>query len=75
LSDDGGNTWRAADQIQQIAPLSWVIWRSTWNPPASGAYTMQVRATDGQGQVQVNGHDKPIPNGATGYHSIDIGVT
>jgi DMSO/TMAO reductase YedYZ molybdopterin-dependent catalytic subunit len=74
LSADGGATWQDADQIQQIAPLSWVIWRSTWNPPASGAFTVKVRAVDGQGVVQPDGHDDPIPNGATGYHAIDIGV-
>ena len=44
-----GDTWQAVDSIERIAPLSWVIWRFTWNPPDSGTYTLRVRAIDGTG--------------------------
>jgi hypothetical protein len=63
------------DQLQQVSPLSWTIWRSTWNPPSTGTYSLRVRATDGAGQLQIADKAKPIPDGASGYHKIDIGVT
>jgi hypothetical protein len=73
ISDDG-ETWQPVDSIERIAPLSWAIWRFTWNPPKSGTYTLRVRATDGTGAVQTSDRRKPIPDGATGYHKLDIGV-
>ena len=75
VSADGGATWGDVDQLQTIGPLAWAIWRSTWNPPALGAYALRVRATDGTGAVQSAEDMKPIPTGASGYHVIEIGVT
>lgn len=74
ISDDG-ETWQPVDTIEMVAPLSWAIWRFTWNPPESGTYTLRVRATDGTGAVQTSNRRDPIPDGATGYHTLDIGVT
>ncbi len=74
LSFDGGTRWVAADTVEPVAPLSWAIWRSTWNADASGAFRVIVRAIDGQGQVQIADRRDPIPSGATGYHAIEIGV-
>jgi hypothetical protein len=71
--DDGD--WQAVDQLSTVSPLSWSIWRSTWNPPGTGTYSLRVRATDGTGAVQSAEHAKPIPDGASGYHKIDVGVT
>ena len=73
VSDDG-QTWQSVDTIERIAPLSWAIWRFTWNPPESGTYTLHVRATDGSGAVQTGNQRDPIPDGATGFHTLDIGV-
>jgi hypothetical protein len=69
-----GVDWVEA-RIEQVAPLSWVIWRSTWNPPGPGTYRITVRATDGNGEAQTERVSKPIPDGATGLHSIEVGVT
>jgi DMSO/TMAO reductase YedYZ molybdopterin-dependent catalytic subunit len=74
ISFDDGSTWRDADTLERIGPLSWVIWRSTWNPPGRGAYRLRIRAIDGAGEVQRSERRKPIPDGATGYHRIDLGV-
>ncbi len=70
-----GDTWQAVDSIERIAPLSWAIWRFTWNPPDSGTYTLRVRAIDGTGAMQTSDRRDPIPDGATGYHTLDIGIT
>lgn len=73
-SSDGGSTWRDVDNLESIAPLSWAIWRSTWNPTERGTHRLVVRATDGRGDTQTERQQPPIPNGATGYHRIDVGV-
>lgn len=75
LSDDGGETWSPVETLDHVSPLSWTIWRSTWNPSASGAYSFRVRAIDGEGDVQTSDERAPIPDGATGHHSIDLGIT
>lgn len=75
LSSDNGQTWQAVDSIQQIAPLSWVIWRTRWMPPSDGAFSLRVRAIDDEGNVQTEEKAKPIPDGSSGYHRVDIGVT
>lgn len=69
-----GSDWQQAD-VTQLAPLAWVIWRSTWNPQQPGAYTISVRATDGSGDVQTAQTRPPIPDGATGLHTVEVGVT
>jgi DMSO/TMAO reductase YedYZ molybdopterin-dependent catalytic subunit len=74
-SADGGDSWQAADSVEYVAALSWVIWRSTWNPSRSGSHRLIVRATDGAGETQTPQRRDPIPDGATGWHSIDVGVT
>lgn len=74
VSDDG-QIWTPVDAIERIAPLSWVIWRFTWNPPRPGTYTLRVRATDGTGAIQIGNRRDPIPDGATGHHKLDIGLT
>lgn len=74
LSFDGGATWNGADSVEEVAPLSWAIWRSTWNADRPGAYRVLVRAIDGQGQAQTAERRDPIPDGATGYHAIEVGV-
>lgn len=73
-SSDGGHTWSDADSIEQIAPFSWVIWRSTWNPTERGSHKLVVRATDGTGEVQPTTRRPPIPDGVHGLHHIDVGV-
>ena len=66
--------WHTVDEVISVAPLSWVLWRSTWNPPDSGTFTIRVRATDADGNVQTDERRNPIPDGATGHHRIQIGI-
>lgn len=75
ISADNGKSWQSADSIEQISPLSWVIWRSVWTPPGDGAYSLRVRAIDGESDIQTEDTANPIPDGASGYHRVAIGVT
>jgi DMSO/TMAO reductase YedYZ molybdopterin-dependent catalytic subunit len=67
---DGGD-WVPATMSTGISPATWVQWRRGWDATA-GDHTIEVRATDGQGQVQAEQRTPPVPDGARGYHTIRV---
>ncbi|MDA4128917.1 MAG: sulfite oxidase [Thaumarchaeota archaeon] len=74
VSTDSGTSWQNASLVDPLSNYTWVFWKLEWNPPAAGSYKIMVRATDGQGKVQVSTMTDPFPNGATGYHVVDFRV-
>jgi DMSO/TMAO reductase YedYZ molybdopterin-dependent catalytic subunit len=76
VSTDDGETWREATIRENPSPdgLSWVIWSMPWQA-TPGAYTLVVRATDGAGEVQTSHRAGELPDGASGWHRIRVGVT
>lgn len=74
VSTDGGNTWETASVKDPLSGYTWVFWATEWNPPTKGDYRIIVRATDKTGKVQTAILQDPFPNGATGYHMVDITV-
>jgi DMSO/TMAO reductase YedYZ molybdopterin-dependent catalytic subunit len=72
---DGGKTWSVADLKSPLSPLTWTLWRASWTPPHEGAYTLQVRARDGHGDWQTSQIAPSFPNGATGYHTIQVTIS
>lgn len=74
VSSDGGKTWTQASVSSPLSQYTWVFWTAEWNPPSTGDYSLTVRATDGTGAVQTAVVSGPFPNGATGYHVVDISV-
>jgi len=75
VSTDGGHTWTNASLKDPLSGNTWVLWTADWNPPATGHYSIAVRATDGTGAVQTAVIASPFPGGATGYNVVDVGVT
>jgi DMSO/TMAO reductase YedYZ molybdopterin-dependent catalytic subunit len=75
VSTDGGKTWSLASFKDPVSDNTWVLWTANWNPPSTGHYSIAVRATDKTGAVQAASIAAPFPNGATGYHVVDVGVT
>ena len=73
VSTDGGETWNIARLAKQLAEDAWRQYVYDWDARA-GDYTIQVRATDGNGQTQTTSQAPPHPSGATGYHTIDVTV-
>jgi DMSO/TMAO reductase YedYZ molybdopterin-dependent catalytic subunit len=74
VSDDGGQTWRVATLRLPKGPLSWVFWELPWNPqPAE--YRLQVRATDGASTLQASAVAPSLPDGAAGWHQVNVRVT
>jgi hypothetical protein len=75
VSTDGGNTWDTATLKPARSPYSWVLWAYEWTPPGKGSYTLKVRATDGNGQLQDPASRAPFPGGATGYQTTVVTLT
>ena len=65
--------WQEARLSTPISDATWVQWVVDW-PATAGAHTLQVRATDGSGQVQPEGPTPPAPDGARGWHSVNVQV-
>ncbi len=73
VSLDAGQTWHRATLKKPLSELTWVLWELPWQPKA-GNYTVFARAIDLEGNVQDPNEEPPLPNGSSGYHSIDITV-
>jgi DMSO/TMAO reductase YedYZ molybdopterin-dependent catalytic subunit len=73
VSTDGGQIWNTASLAKQLAEDTWRQYIYDWNA-TPGDYTIQVRATDGNGETQTAQEAPPHPSGATGYHTIDVTV-
>ncbi|GAB3593092.1 molybdopterin-dependent oxidoreductase [Angustibacter peucedani] len=53
---------------------TWKQWVFEWEAPR-GDHTLQVRATDRTGAAQTGEQAPPAPDGATGWHTVDVSVT
>jgi DMSO/TMAO reductase YedYZ molybdopterin-dependent catalytic subunit len=73
VSLDAGQTWQRATLKQPLSALSWVLWQLPWQP-APGTYTIVVRAIDLEGNVQDPNVEPPLPDGSSGYHTIEVTV-
>ncbi len=74
VSTDGGKTWNEAYLKPPLSSTSWAVWGYEWTPSKVGKYVLQVRATDGKGNLQTPKRTDPYPNGATGYHAVTVQV-
>jgi DMSO/TMAO reductase YedYZ molybdopterin-dependent catalytic subunit len=70
--DDG--PWRPADLAAAPSVDCWREWKWTWDA-TPGNHRLQVRATDATGAVQPEERVDPIPDGATGWHSVVVRVS
>jgi DMSO/TMAO reductase YedYZ molybdopterin-dependent catalytic subunit len=67
--DDG--PWQPARLGAVPGRDTWRQWVFDWSAPP-GRHTLTVRATDGTGAVQTEERAPPIPDGASGWHSIVV---
>jgi DMSO/TMAO reductase YedYZ molybdopterin-dependent catalytic subunit len=75
VSDDDGETWDDARIDYRGTKLTWALWSYDWQPDASDDYTLVVRATDGEGEVQEFEEDRGWFSGVTGFHKIIVHIT
>ena len=69
--DDGA--WQAARISRPISKATWVQWTLPWSATL-GRHSLEVRATDGTGDVQTDQLSDPAPDGARGHHRIFVAV-
>ena len=67
--DDG--PWQQADLADEYAATTWRQWKLAWTPTA-GDHRIRVRATDGTGATQTEEVADVAPDGATGWHTIQV---
>ena len=70
---DGG-AWSQATLAGEPTIDAWRLWSWTWRGASRGLHTLAVRATDGLGETQTADPAPPAPDGATGWHTIDVRV-
>jgi DMSO/TMAO reductase YedYZ molybdopterin-dependent catalytic subunit len=69
--DDG--PWQVAELLDTVSIDTWRQWRLSW-AATPGQHTIAVRATDAQGVTQTGDLQDPVPDGATGWHTVRIQV-
>jgi DMSO/TMAO reductase YedYZ molybdopterin-dependent catalytic subunit len=69
--DEG--SWVTAKLGRDPTVDSWRQWSYVWSAP-QGKHQLQVRATDNSGYTQTSAQANVVPNGATGWHTIEVDV-
>lgn len=69
---DGGR-WQDAELTAPISDDTWRQWHSTFDAGA-GVRRFQVRAADGNGDLQPSQRTTPYPAGASGWHTVAVTV-
>ena len=65
--------WAQATLAPVVSLDTWVQWSYAW-PATRGEHTLRVRATDKDGQTQTSTPAPVAPDGATGWHSVQVTV-
>lgn len=74
VSTDGGETWSEASKKDPLSKYTWILWAKEWIPKKDGVNSLIVKATDKDGQIQTSNIRGTFPDGATGYHVVDVTV-
>jgi DMSO/TMAO reductase YedYZ molybdopterin-dependent catalytic subunit len=69
--DDG--PWERAELADAISADTWVQWRLPWTAE-SGAHTIECRALSADGETQTSDPAAPVPDGAQGWHRVEVTV-
>jgi len=56
---------------RQETRLTWALWNYDWKPERTGEYKLAVRATDGDGTLQIKEERWTAPHGATWLSQSD----
>ncbi len=74
-SGDGWGPWTTTELADAGTTSTWRQWRWSWVSPPAGEHRIQARATDANGDVQVEAEAEPFPSGATGYHTVGVSIS
>lgn len=70
----GQGDWQRAELGESYSDDTWRLWSFDWDAQETGFHKITVRATDNDGYTQTSERVDPIPDGATGWHSITFAV-
>ncbi len=70
--DDG--PWRPATLARAISADTWVQWSAPWTA-TTGRHTLRCRATNADGETQTPARADVVPDGATGWHEVQVTVS
>jgi DMSO/TMAO reductase YedYZ molybdopterin-dependent catalytic subunit len=70
----GEGGWQPAKLGASYSNETWRLWSFPWQANRTGRQTITVRATDNTGAVQTADQVGTLPDGATGWHSVDFSV-
>lgn len=70
--DDSG--WQPAALGASYSNATWRLWSFPWRAKSAGKHTITVRATDNTGATQTADRVGSVPDGATGWHTVDFSV-
>jgi DMSO/TMAO reductase YedYZ molybdopterin-dependent catalytic subunit len=73
LRMDGG-PWQPAELATEVGGDTWRMWKTRFDL-APGSHTVQVRATNADGNIQTEQRADPIPDGASGWPATIFTVT
>ena len=65
--------WAEAELADAISIDTWVQWRYRGDVPA-GDHILRVRATGTDGKTQTEDVAGVLPDGATGYHTVEVSL-
>ena len=68
------DAFQQATMSTPISKATWVQWRFDWDA-TPGRHTIAVRATDGSGETQTSQITPEAPDGARGWHTIQVSVS
>ncbi len=68
------DAWQAAKLAPVPSTDTWVQWTWSWQA-TPGSHRLRVRATDGTDMVQTETRVGTFPNGATGWHTLQVNVS
>jgi DMSO/TMAO reductase YedYZ molybdopterin-dependent catalytic subunit len=70
----GDSGWQTAELGKSYSNETWRLWSFPWQAKSTGKQTITVRATDNTGAVQTADQVGTVPDGATGWHSVEFTV-
>jgi len=70
----GQGDWQPAQLGAAYSNDTWRLWSFPWQATDSGPHTIAVRATDNSGAVQTEDVADPVPDGASGWHTVSFDV-
>jgi DMSO/TMAO reductase YedYZ molybdopterin-dependent catalytic subunit len=70
----GDGAWQPAELGASYSNETWRLWRFPWQAKSPGKHTITVRATDNTGATQTADQVGTVPDGATGWHTVNFTV-